>query len=900
MSKHDSAIRFYFTKLIDYFKSAYFLSGLVLAVFVWIIDPFIDAVFLNKGTVYQLFSQPEPHEIFMRSVLSIVIIRYSYIITTIIDHYRQLMHASEDRYRSFSMSSTNAMLVAVDSDGIVLSWNPAAVRIFGYSEAEILGEQLTCIIPKRFRPSHKEGFQRAVTTNEYRIIGKSVEIMGLKKSGEEFPIELSLGTWNKGRKKYFSAVIHDITERKQAEKELQKLSNAVEHSSSAVIITDIEGNIEYVNSKFIEVTGYHRDEVIGKNPRILKYDKTPDAFFVDMWNTITSGNEWKGEFYNKKKDDSLYWGSATISGVKDLKGDITNYICIQDDVTERKQAEEALRKSETKLASIFNTSPESTVISQQEDGLILLINPAFTKLTKYTTEEVIGKNTHDINLWVNPDDRNTLLKKIESEKSVKDFETEFYNKENIPISVTLSASQIELEGVKCLVSMAHDITERKQAEEQLGYQASHDALTGLINRREFERRAERLLATIKQDKAEHALCYLDLDQFKIVNDTCGHNAGDELLKQLTIVLQHEVSKRDTLSRLGGDEFGVLMEHCPLKHAYRVADSLLKAVQDFQFFWEEHSFKVGVSIGMVVITEAIPNLSELLKHADAACYMAKDLGRNRIHVYQTEDVDLAQRHGEMQWVTRIQRALETDRFCLYAQAIVPLDGSTGKHYELLMRMIDENGTLIPPGAFLAAAERYNMMVEIDRWVIEKAFHSLADNLAFLEQIHFISINLSGQSLTEQNILDLVILQLNESGIESKKICFEITETAAITNMSAAMKFISNLKELGCQFALDDFGSGLSSFGYLKKMTVDYLKIDGMFVKDIVDDPIDYAMVKSINEIGQVMEMQTIAEFVENDEIEGMLRELGVNYAQGYGIEKPMPFDEILDRFNESES
>jgi diguanylate cyclase (GGDEF)-like protein/PAS domain S-box-containing protein len=437
-----------------------------------------------------------------------------------------------------------------------------------------------------------------------------------------------------------------------------------------------------------------------------------------------------------------------------------------------------------------------------------------------------------------------------------------------------------------------DITERKQIEEQLTYQASHDALTGLVNRREFEHRTERLLSTIQLDKSEHALCFMDLDQFKVVNDTCGHTAGDEMLRQLSSVLMNSVRHRDTLARLGGDEFGVLLEHCSLDDAQRVATSLHKTVQDYQFTWQEHSFKVGVSMGLVPITLATVNFTELLKQADAACYMAKDKGRNRIHVYDTEDLEIAQRHGEIQWVTRINQTLEKDRFCLYAQPIVPLDGSSDEHYELLIRMIDKKGKIIPPGAFLPAAERYSLISKLDRWVIKNAFSLLAEHPEFLKNINFCSINFSGQSITDNDFLGFITTQLNDSGIPGEKICFEITETAAISNLSTAMKFISTLKGLRCQFALDDFGSGLSSFAYLKNLPVDYLKIDGMFVKDIVDDPIDHAMVKSINEIGQVMGMKTIAEFVENDEIKGMLREIGVDYAQGYGTGKPQPFDELL--------
>jgi diguanylate cyclase (GGDEF)-like protein len=459
-------------------------------------------------------------------------------------------------------------------------------------------------------------------------------------------------------------------------------------------------------------------------------------------------------------------------------------------------------------------------------------------------------------------------------------------------SRTKEANQETIDLIQRMANIAAIAIMRKQTEDKLTFHASHDALTGLVNRREFERRVQRIFDTVRNVDDEYAICFLDLDQFKVVNDTCGHVAGDELLRQLTTVLENVIRKRDTISRLGGDEFGVLMEHCSLKDANRVATSILKAIQNYQFIWEGHTFKIGVSIGLVQITHSTSNFNQLLKDADAACYMAKELGRNRIHVYQADDENLAKRSGEMQWVSNINAALEGDLFCLYAQAIVPLSNSTDRHYELLVRMIDVNGGLFPPGAFLPAAERYNLMTKIDHWVINNAFTLLSNNTEFLNEVSFCSINLSGQTLSSPEILNFIIAQLQDSKIDGNKICFEITETAAISHLSIAMKFISTLKSMGCRFALDDFGSGLSSFAYLKNLPVDYLKIDGIFVKDIVDDPIDHAMVKSINEIGQVMGMETIAEFVENDVIKGMLKEIGVNYAQGYGIGKPQPFDEIL--------
>ncbi|MFB3058098.1 MAG: EAL domain-containing protein, partial [Gammaproteobacteria bacterium] len=365
-----------------------------------------------------------------------------------------------------------------------------------------------------------------------------------------------------------------------------------------------------------------------------------------------------------------------------------------------------------------------------------------------------------------------------------------------------------------------------------------------------------------------------------------------LLRQLSEILQNAVRHSDTLARLGGDEFGILMEQCTLAQAQRAVSAIQQTIQDFQFSWEGQSFRIGVSIGLVAISEATPSITELLKQADAACYMAKDLGRNRIHVYNPDETQMVLRQGEMQWVTRINQAIEENRFTLFVQSIVPLHKSTDMHYEFLLRMIGERGEIIPPVTFILAAERYDLMHKLDVWVVEHAFKLLAANPALVEQTHFFSINLSGQSISNAQFLNSVIEQIKELNIDPSKICFEVTETAAISNLRAATHFISSLRELGCQFALDDFGSGLSSFGYLKNLKVDYLKIDGIFVKDIADDPIDHAMVKSINDIGHVMGMKTIAEFVESKKIKGMLRKLGVDYAQGYEIGRPQPFEEIL--------
>jgi len=388
------------------------------------------------------------------------------------------------------------------------------------------------------------------------------------------------------------------------------------------------------------------------------------------------------------------------------------------------------------------------------------------------------------------------------------------------------------------------------------------------------------------------LCVLDLDQFKVINDTCGHRAGDEFLQKLSRVFLSKAKEGNVLARIGGDEFALVIENCSYEEAFVFTQGVLKTVNDFQFDWEGHIFKVGVSIGLIHINGKESDVSKLLMQADTACYAAKESGRNRIHLYNLEDSELVERQKEMQWVTRIHEAIKEDQFILYAQAIVPIEETGERHFELLIRLKESDGAIIPPGAFLPAAEKFDVIDQIDLWVVEKSFSLLANSNKFLDEINFISINLSGKSLTSSSFLTKIIDLINKTELDPSKICFEITETAAIANLSVAIEFINKLKEFGFRFALDDFGSGLSSFGYLKNLPVDYLKIDGMFVKDMVDDAIDLEMVKSINNIGHVMGMKTIAEFVENDEILNKLEMIGVDYAQGYGVGKPLPLSELL--------
>jgi diguanylate cyclase (GGDEF)-like protein len=436
------------------------------------------------------------------------------------------------------------------------------------------------------------------------------------------------------------------------------------------------------------------------------------------------------------------------------------------------------------------------------------------------------------------------------------------------------------------VLVFHDVSESRELNRKLSYHASHDPLTGLVNRREFESRLERCLVNARAKEGSYALCHLDIDQFKMINDSCGHAAGDTLLGQVGALLKSKIRWRDTLSRLGGDEYGVLLEGALLEDALRTAEVLREAVKGFRFEWDERVFKLSCSVGVVPITADNEDVASILSAAEGACGAAKEQGRNRVYSFAENDIELMRRRRETQWASRISAALDEGRFDLYRKPNRSLQlPDEGDHYEIQVRMRDETGKIVSPEHFIAAAERYNITPAIDRWVIENTFRWLVSEADERERLIMCTINLSGQSLGDDKFLPFVIEQFAKSGLDASKICFEITETSAVASFSQANRFIRSLKELGCKFSLDDFGTGLSSFNYLKQFPVDFLKIDGSFVRGILHDPIDREMVRSINEIGHLTGKLVIAEFAENAEIIQMLTNLGVDYAQGYGIAQP---------------
>lgn len=549
-----------------------------------------------------------------------------------------------------------------------------------------------------------------------------------------------------------------------------------------------------------------------------------------------------------------------------------------------------LNQKEYAQATLISIS--DGVITVDSDGEVRQINKTAQNLTGWTEEEAVGEKLYDVYKSYS---LNNNLRIDHPACKPEDSKDKLYNshflrsKAGVTYEVDSSYSIVKSNErrVGGAVLIFRDVTESKDLSRELEWQASHDALTGLMNRNTFELKINQSIINAVENDVKYALLFIDLDQFKVVNDTCGHVAGDELLSQVGVIFEKCIRKTDTLARLGGDEFGILLTDCDEDLAYLISDKLLKSISEFRFVWDDKAFSVGASIGFIVIDQTATNLSELMSAADMACYAAKESGRGRVKKY---DKEISENVNEMSMSARITQALDEDLFELYFQEISPLSLSNKNERvcEILIRM-NFNGDVLLPYSFLPAAERYNLMCNIDRWVIDHIFSYIEESIKVGNSGHYdrYCINLSGESINDEDFIEFLERKINEYNIPTSSLCFEITETTAITNLSKAAYLIEKIKSLGCTLALDDFGTGASSFAYLKYLAVDYIKIDGTFIKDIIDDSIDLEIVSSIVKIAKVLDVKTVAEFVDNKAVLNKVTELGIDYAQGFLLSKPKP-------------
>ncbi len=690
-------------------------------------------------------------------------------------------------------------------------------------------------------------------------------------------------------------------ERRAAEDALRrseaKFRGLFENVMEGVYQTSRDGRILVANPAFVSLLGYGSAEELYRVPAgaLYWYPSDRDAFV----RRIESAGELRNEEYVlRRKDGSMLVVVDNCRVVRDKHGRVSGYEGTLTDITERKKAETAVFQAKER-AQVTLQSIGDAVITTDSEGRIDYMNPVAESLTGWESREAQGQKIGEVLTVINDLTREAAESPVmrclrEGQVLGLSEHTVLVGRRGQEIAIQDSAAPIRDRAGNLIgaVMVFHDVSKERRLHRALHYQASHDALTGLINRREFENRLNAAVEDAKQDHAaRHALLYLDLDQFKLVNDTCGHPAGDQLLKQITGMLQSRIRTGDTLARLGGDEFGILLQDCVLDQALRIADTLRQAIRDYRFIWQDGVLAVGVSIGIVEITKETATVANLMSAADVACYTAKDAGRNRVELYQADKVP--ERHREMHWVSKLTRACDDSSFELFYQPIVPIGANSDEreHFELVLRLRDESGAWVTPAQFIPAAERYNVMPSIDRWVVRQALERVVYRGESGMKPFTIAVNLSGTSLNDERFLEYLIAELGSRELTEGSVCFEITETAAIANLGNVVHFMRELKTRGCRFALDDFGSGLSSFMYLKTLPVDYLKIDGQFVENVARDPIDRSMVEAISQVGRAMGILTIAERVESEEVLLELARLGIAFAQGFHIAVPKPIGEF---------
>ncbi|MFZ0500101.1 MAG: EAL domain-containing protein, partial [Steroidobacteraceae bacterium] len=655
-----------------------------------------------------------------------------------------------------------------------------------------------------------------------------------------------------------------------------------------------DGQLLSVNPAFVTILGYGSAEELYALSSVATLYWNP-ADRAEFTRRVASEGEIRNaEFLMRRWDGEQVVILENARAVRDAADRITHYEGTIADITERKRAEQAVF-AEKERAQVTLQSIGDAVISTDADGRIEYINPVAESLTAWTLAEARGRPIDEVLRLVNeitrePSENPLVCVLSGGDTSAPADHSVLVTRAGHEVAIQESAAPIcDRQGrVIGAVIVFHDVTKERRLKRALSYQASHDALTGLINRREFDNRLHAGVLSAQRGDDTYALLYIDLDQFKVVNDTCGHQAGDRLLRDVTGLLQSRVRTSDTIARLGGDEFGVLLEGCTVEQSTRIADGVRQAIRDYRFVWGATTLSVGASVGVVQITAETESVANVMTAADIACYAAKDEGRNRVHLYEADGTSHP-RHREMHWVARVTRAAEENRLELYFQPIRPIARGGTAFHELTVRLRDDDGRLVAPGEFIPAAERYNVMSVIDRWVVQRAIERLkASDLAALP---LLAVNLSGTSLNEQSFIDFVLQQVGDATL-ARALCFEITETAAVTNLSNATFVMRELKARGCKFALDDFGTGLSSFMYLKTLPVDYLKIDGQFISHVADDAVDRSMVEAICKVGGALGIETVAECVESQAVLDELQRIGVDYAQGYYLARPEPIERLL--------
>jgi diguanylate cyclase (GGDEF)-like protein/PAS domain S-box-containing protein len=817
---------------------------------------------------------------------------------------------SEERYRAMVEDQTDLVAV-VDAEGRIDYANRALADIFGERPESLVGRALLDHVVNADRGALRGQLRQAregtALVGEARVKSLSGVARWIEWKHRALPAE-------PGATPAVHSVGRDITERKLLERDLlqseQRYRSLFDHMHSGFalheVIRDADGKV--VDVVFLAVNAAHA-RMLGFTPEQMMgarlYELYPDGGQeAESWISTFAHVALEGETISFERYSPRYdrWFHVVAYRPSPLQ-----FATITDDITDRRMAHDAIEAQHEQLRVTLHSIGDA-VITTDRSARVQYLNPVAERLTGWSDADARNRPLHEVYRTIEENSRAPLPNPVlacldeaaadptrapgdEAEAPLATLTGRHGNE--APIEQTVAPICAVDGRVLGTVLVFRDVSDQRRMAREMSYRATHDALTGLVNRSDFESRLSHTLRLAHTEASEHALMYIDLDQFKLVNDACGHAAGDQLLRQVAGLLKQCVRVRDTLARLGGDEFGVILQFCSAEQAQRVAQEICERMDEYRFVYDDRRFRIGTSIGLVPLDNRWPNGASVMQAADAACYAAKEAGRNRVHAWFDADQHLRLRHGEMQWVTRLEQALDENRFELFAQRIQPIRAeSRGLHCEVLLRLRGADGALVPPGAFLPAAERFQMASRIDRWVVRAVVDWMARERHALGHVDTIAVNLSGQSISDPAFLRQMAEVVDGAHIDHRKLCFEVTETAAIVNMVDAMRFVEAMREHGIRFALDDFGAGASSFGYLKTLKVDYLKIDGQFIRDLLDDPLDLAAVRCFRDVAQVVGTQTIAEFVENEGIADVLHDIGIDYGQGYLYHRPEPIDAIL--------
>jgi len=811
---------------------------------------------------------------------------------------------ARDRFQTIAEYATN-LLAVTDMDGAIRYVSASCLPILGFAVAELRGRNLYAGVHPDDLPEAMAAYRRMRDE-----VGTQIQscFRYRHKNGAWRILEVAAKSSYDHRGEYIAVVSgRDVTEREESRRALQasqdRLDRALEAAGLGMWEWDVDSGRFHIDERCARALGYELDQLDPTYETLTAIIHPDDALRVARTTEAHLRGETPHLDYSCRMlthARNWTWVHTRGRAVRDNRGVPSRVTGTTRNIDAERAMEQRLAQAHNQMQLLLEATDEG-IIGLDRDGVVTFVNPAATHMLGLDAARLLGRNL-DEQVRHTAEDGTDLIGHdspivqclLKGQRFIGANEL-FWRDEQAAVPVEYSVSPLLDDGQPAgAVLIFRDVTEKRALAQQLQHQALHDPLTGLMNRRGFEKKLAQLLQSARAQKRHHALCYLDLDHFKLVNDTCGHAAGDELLRQLPEVLRPLVRRMDTLARIGGDEFALLIEDCPLEQAGRIAESVRDAVRDFRFAWQSRTFTIGVSIGVVSLDASSHGLVSLLGAADAACYVAKDLGPNHVHVSRPHDIEIIRRRGELRWVVRIKQALEEDQFRLHYMSIAPLAGDAPpRHHELLLRLADPRGELILPGAFLPAAERYQLMPQIDRWVVDRALRQLAGAVLSDPSLrdHRFGINLSGESLRAPGLLAYIEAAFARHRVPPSMVYFEFTETAAIANLRSAGEFMHGLRAMGCQLALDDFGTGMSSFSYLKHLSVDFLKIDGGFIRDLMDNPVDQAIVRAVQTVGAQMGIATVAEYVETAAVKDYLRTLGVSYAQGHAIARPAPLEEL---------